>query len=527
MPQRPARRRQRLSCLALAVALIAPLSLPAAAAAQSDRPNQRGSGPARDAWLVELRSGVTAGEAAQLMAVVGATVIGELGAVGVRVIELPAAGRDAALEVLSGDARVASVEPDMTAEVSREPSDPQWSRQWGPRTIGAPQAWDLTIGTRRTVIAIVDTGVDPNQPDLRGRVLRGWDFQNNDANPADDMGHGTAVAGVAAAAGNDRIGIAGMCWTCRILPVKVLNRHGSGTHSNVAAGIVWAADHGADVINLSIASPGGSTVLAGAVDYALRKGVVVVAAAGNDGSKRRNYPAALPGVLSVAASNQADALYRWSNHGSWVRLAAPGCAYTTKRGSNWSWWCGTSFATPLVAGTVALVKSLRPRYSRAQLEAAVLGTAVGFRRTALDGRLDAAQALRSASDSPPTAPGDPPPTPRPTPTPTPRPTVSPTPSPTATPQPRNHEWSHRLSQGERRASRTFWLAGHVHVDLTWRGSDSLWLSVVDWRGNRVVRDEDEESVHLELDVRAGYYELTVGLSSAESADFTIWIEQGP
>ena len=103
-----------------------------------------------------------------------------------------------------------------------------------------PEAWQHTRGETSTVIAIVDTGVDPNQPDLRGRFVKGWDFHNDDANPYDDDGHGTAVATTAAAAGNDRVGIAGACWRCKIMPVKVLNGNGHGTQSNLAAGIVWA-----------------------------------------------------------------------------------------------------------------------------------------------------------------------------------------------------------------------------------------------------------------------------------------------
>ena len=134
-------------------------------------------------------------------------------------------------------------------------------------------------------------------------MLRGWDFVNNDANPRDDNGHGTAVAGVAAAAANDGVGIAGMCWHCDILPVKVLNAAGSGARSNIAAGIVWATKHGADVINLSLAGPTHPTSSATQSSYADNHGVVVVAAAGNEGSTHKFYPAAYPGVISVGATD--------------------------------------------------------------------------------------------------------------------------------------------------------------------------------------------------------------------------------
>jgi subtilisin family serine protease len=231
--------------------------------------------------------------------------------------------------------------------------------------------------------------------------MRGWDFQNHDGNAADDNGHGTAVAGVAAAAGNNSVGIAGMCWKCRIMPVKVLNANGSGSHSNIAAGIVWAARHGADVINLSLATATRTTIMSDAVEFARRRGVVVVAAAGNEGSKRKFYPAALPGVISVAATNGSGRLYHWSNRGSWVKMSAPGCAYTAKGHSSWTWWCGTSFASPAVAGAVALAKSVSPGLSRQRLEASVLGgasSARATRLTAVRNRLDAARAVRMASE---------------------------------------------------------------------------------------------------------------------------------
>ncbi|MGZ8313135.1 MAG: S8 family serine peptidase, partial [Allosphingosinicella sp.] len=327
----------------------------------------------------------------------GASQIGSLSALSVRVVDVPLMRRWSAMRSLAADPRGESVEADAVANTTVEPNDPSWGRQWGPRKVRAPKAWSATTGARETIIAIVDTGVDADQPDLRGRVMQGWDFQNNDKKPRDDNGHGTAVAGVAAAAGNDRIGIAGFCWNCRILPVKVLNANGSGSHSNIAAGIVWAAQQGADVINLSLASANNTNVMADAVAYARRKGAVVVAAAGNEGSPRKFYPAAYPGVISVAATNGRDRLYSWSNRGTWIKLAAPGCAYTTKRGRNWSWWCGTSFASPAVAGTVALMHSLAPKLSRSRLERMVLGnTDPGSALRMMSGRLDTYRAVQSA-----------------------------------------------------------------------------------------------------------------------------------
>jgi len=397
-PERPAPQRgrpfRRLVGIALAFAVAFPIAVPALASTEQATPSQSGAGATSGALLVKFRSDVPAYERSRALMAAGVRQIGDLSAVSTRVVSVSVLRRWSAIRTLNADPRVVSVELDGTASLAVEPNDPSWGKQWGPRRVRAPQAWSMSTGSRETIIAIIDTGVDENQPDLRGRVLRGWDFHNNDARPRDDNGHGTAVAGVAAAAGNDRVGIAGMCWRCRIMPVKVLNSNGSGSHSNIAAGIIWAADHGADVINLSLAAQYRTSVMSDAVAHARRRGAVVVAAAGNEGSKRKFYPAALPGVISVAASNGSDGLYSWSNRGTWIKLSAPGCAYTTKRGRSWSWWCGTSFAAPAVAGAVALVHGMRPSLSRTRLESAILGSAAGVRQVTR-GRLDVARALRA------------------------------------------------------------------------------------------------------------------------------------
>jgi len=416
-PAAKARRASRVrllwASLVVTVAFVAIVGIPSVAGSSSDLPRFQGSGNSTGAWLVQFRNDVADIDGTAAVDATGATEIGDLGEIDTHVLDLPLGREKQALEQLAGDPRVVSVEQDGTVQATVVPRDPHWLQAWGPRLVHAPEAWNMSTGKSTTVIAVVDTGVDSKQPDLRGRVLRGWDFQNNDANPKDDNGHGTAVAGVAAAAANDGVGIAGICWHCLILPVKVLNSAGSGTRSNIAAGIVWAADHGADVINLSLAGPTPSAVIESAVNYARNHGVVVVAAAGNEGSSRRFYPAAYPGVISVAGTNNADALYSWSNRGSWVKVSAPGCAYTGSTGPiRWTWWCGTSFATPVVAGIAALMKSLKPGLSRAQIEKMLLNPSVNVRGVSA-GRIDAARALRNVENSG-TPSSSPSPTPRPT-----------------------------------------------------------------------------------------------------------------
>src|SRR5688572_1555441 len=180
----------------------------------------RGSGNVADALLVQVRPGVTESEAAALVTRVRGHELARFDEVRVRVVSVAPGEREAARRELLADPRVESVEDDAVASAALTPSDPYWDQQWNMRRVRATDAWDSSRGDPSTVIAIVDTGVDPNHPDLRGRVMRGWDFHNDDGNPYDDDGHGTAVATVAAGAGNDRAGIAGVCWRCRVLPSK-------------------------------------------------------------------------------------------------------------------------------------------------------------------------------------------------------------------------------------------------------------------------------------------------------------------
>jgi hypothetical protein len=291
-------------------------------------------------------------------------------------VEVPASDRATARKVLGDVAGQRSVAVDPPARIAQvTPNDPAWASQWGMRTISAPSAWVRTTGVATQVIAVLDTGVNA-VGDLNGRLLPGIDLVNGDDDPADDHPgrHGTHVATVAAALGNDASGIAGVCWGCRVLPVKVLDANGSGYLSTVAAGVIWAADHGATVINLSLGGPSPSQPLQQAIDYAVSRGVLVVAAAGNDGTTNPSYPAAAAGVIAVAASNSASGLYSWSTRGEgWVDVAAPGCNPSTGTGVP-STFCGTSSATPMVAGLLGLARSAAPGATASAVREAVEST---------------------------------------------------------------------------------------------------------------------------------------------------------
>lgn len=478
--------------LLVVVALIAAMALPAISFAATSGAPRAQFADASGTWLVEFRPDVTDATATRIVRNAGASQIGDLADIDTHVIKVPNGG-GRILEKLATNADVVSVEKDGTSRTTLVPHDPHWGRAWGPRLVHAPEAWSMSTGRSTTVIAIVDTGVDRSQPDLRGRVLSGWDFHNHDANPNDDNGHGTAVAGVAAAAANDHVGIAGMCWQCRILPVKVLGANGSGSHSNIAAGIVWAAKHGADVMNLSLAGPTSASVIASAVSYARNHGVVIVAAAGNEGSTRPFYPAAYPGVISVGATTGGDSLYSWSNRGRWVKLTAPGCAYTGKPGRAWSWWCGTSFASPVVAGVAALIKSVNPRLGRSQIERILLTSTVRVRGVSL-GRIDAVRAVRRAAG------------------------MSGTTDATAA----TYDWSGKLDRSHQRVVRTFQLTGNEQVRLQWSNHTTLWLTFRDSKG-RIVKSVHSSSgnIHFQLGTGSGTYRVTVGTFAKTLTSFRV------
>jgi subtilisin family serine protease len=235
------------------------------------------------------------------------------------------------------------------------PNDPGWINQYGPTAIRAPQGWDMATGSSAVTIAILDSGVDPNHPDLAGKLVAGYNFVSGNTDTHDDYGHGTHVAGVAAALSNNGVGIAGISWGAQIMPVKVLNSFGSGTYANVAAGIHWAVENGARVLNLSLGGSTSSQTLKDAVDQAVADGAVLVAAAGNNGSFVL-YPAAYPDVVAVGATDQTNTRVSNSSIGAQLDLMAPGLnIYTTQIGGGLTYDSGTSLAAPFVSGVAAIL----------------------------------------------------------------------------------------------------------------------------------------------------------------------------
>jgi subtilisin family serine protease len=293
---------------------------------------------------------------------------------------------EAVADRLGGLNEVAWAEPNRWREASLVPNDPQFGSQWGLTRINCPDAWDHTTGDPSIVVAVVDTGVDLNHPELAPLLLAGqdfvdfppgsipkpgWvfegDFTGVDANPQDEVGHGTHVAGTICCLSNNGVGVAGVAWNVRLLPVRVLARiretatgriSGSGSAANIAAGIRWAADNGARVINMSLGGYSDTLVEREAVAYAISRGVVVVAAMGNDNTTQRSFPAAYPSVIAVAATDSGDHRASFSNRGDWVDVSGPGVGVrSTYWDDTYASLNGTSMATPHVAGVAALVLS--------------------------------------------------------------------------------------------------------------------------------------------------------------------------
>lgn len=277
-------------------------------------------------------------------------------------------------------------EPNFPVYAFREPNDPLYrAQQWGLKQINAPDAWDITTGSDSLVIAVVDSGVLPSHTDLIGKVLNGMNFSADPANQksADDNGHGTYVAGIAAANTNNSIGLAGVAWNARILPVKVLDADGLGTNATIAMGVKYATEQKVQVINISLGGPERARVVEDAVRSAFNQGIVVVASVGNNGTNQPNYPAAFEGVIGVGAYNQQGEAAPFSSFGPELSITAPGVnivgpslgspAYISDS--------GTSSAAPFVSGAAALMLSVNPTLSNIQIRNILEGTADNFKLT--------------------------------------------------------------------------------------------------------------------------------------------------
>jgi subtilisin family serine protease len=394
----------------------------AAAAPAKARPGEPPAtpAPAADSLVVTFEEDTSSAEIQDTVDDVGVTVAEEVP--GADIVEVDTGGQDESdvTAELEADPAVEAVEPNLERRASdaasagrpsRTPTDPELGAQQPYlTTVGLPTAWDVANTGAGATVAVLDTGVDADHPDLASALVPGFDAVHEDAQPEDDNGHGTAVAGVVGAATGNGVGVAGVAWNARIMPVKVLRADGVGTDVDIAQGIVWAADHGADVINLSLGGPGASTALDQAVQHALSKDAVVVAAAGNESSPALHYPAGAPGVLGVTATDAAGHFAWFSNHGPWVSLAAPGIDIRTTASAPGAAPAvasetGTSFSSPIVAGVAALLIERHPAWGWDSVAWELVRTARDAGPSGIDnsygyGVVDAAAALGVSPQSP-------------------------------------------------------------------------------------------------------------------------------
>jgi thermitase len=323
-------------------------------------------------------------------------------------IKVPEHNLEAVEAALRNNPKVEFVEKNFLAESTLAPNDPSYPNQWHLARIATPGAWDITTGSSGVIIAVLDTGIDTQHPDLPN-ILPGKNFIDGSNNIYDNgvnSGHGTAVAGTAAAAGNNGIGVSGVSWKNSIMPLVVIDLSAYSPYSVIAAAINYAADHGAKVINMSLAGSSYSSTLQNAVNYAWNKGAVIVAAAANNASSTPMYPAALDNVLAVSATDNYDKPASFTNFGNWIDVAAPGVSIrTTMLGGGYGNWNGTSFATPQVAGLAALIFSANANLTNAQVvdiikkNADDLGSA-GFDPYYGSGRINAQRALLAVGSVP-------------------------------------------------------------------------------------------------------------------------------
>lgn len=354
---------------------------------------------------------------------------------------------EGALAVFQADTRVATAEANYRLLIEGIPNDPRFSSMYGLNNTGqtggtqdadidAPEAWNISTGTRRTIVAVIDTGVDYNHQDLAANMWRntgeiagdgidndgngyaddiyGYDFANNDANPFDDQGHGTHVAGTIGAAGNNGIGITGVNWNTRIMALKFLGADGSGSTAGAISALNYAVRMGANLSNNSWGGGGSSSLLSQAISNAKNAGHIFVAAAGNSGQNNdvtANYPSnySFDNVVAVAATDSRDALASFSSYGATtVDIAAPGVGIlSTLPGNSYGSYSGTSMATPHVSGAISLIWDQNPTLTYQQVIAKLYSSVdkiAGLTgKVATGGRLNIGNALNGNITNPPPA----------------------------------------------------------------------------------------------------------------------------
>ena len=359
---------------------------------------------ARNRLLVEPRAGLSRSDLDTLLATHGGKAR-KLGQSNLHIVDLRNNGSErSVLEKLSHDPRIKFAELDRRVKSSFVPNDPYFGSQYHLSITGASAAWDTTQGAGIT-IAILDSGVDSTHPDLMPNLVAGYNFYDNNSDTSDVCGHGTAVAGTAAASTNNGNGVAGAAGTAKIMPVRIAYFDTTSNscyayYSTVSSGLTYAADHGARIANVSYGGVAGSASVQSAAQYMKSKGGLVFVSAGNNGIDENI--AATTTMIPVSATDSSDARTSWSSYGTFVALSAPGAnIWTTSKGGLYQAWSGTSFSSPLAAGIGALMMAANPSLDASGIENLMYSTAVDLGAAGRDpyfgfGRINAAAGVQAA-----------------------------------------------------------------------------------------------------------------------------------
>lgn len=393
----------------LAMAALAAIFGTYALQAQAAAPGNPVAGAAQEfasgRILVEPRAGLPAADFAKLLAEHGGRAR-KLGQSNLHIVDLPAnASPVAVLARLAGNPMLKFAELDRRVKSTFVANDPYLGSQWHLAKVNATTAWNTTQGAGVT-IAILDSGVDASAADLIPNLVAGYNSYDNNTNTADVCGHGTAVAGTAAASTNNGIGVAGVAGQAKIMPVRIAYFDTTSNscyayYSTIASGLTYAADHGARVANISYGGVAGSSSIISAANYMKSKNGLVFVSAGNNGINENITPTT--SMIPISATDSNDAITSWSSYGSFVALAAPGVGiYTTSMGGAYQAWNGTSFSSPLTAGVAALMMSANPALDGQTIENTLYATAVDLGAAGRDiyygyGRVDASAAVSSAA----------------------------------------------------------------------------------------------------------------------------------
>lgn len=355
--------------------------------------------------LVMPRAGMTDGALAKILRENGEGRARRVGRSELRIVELTPGREQAMVERLARHPHFKFAELDRLVPASLVTNDPYFGNQWHLPKIGADAAWDQSSGSGIT-IAILDTGVDAAHPDLAAKIVPGWNFHANTNNTTDDYGHGTKVAGSAAAVYNNGAGVAGVAGAAKIMPIRIAGADGYASLSAMASGLIYAADNGARVANISYICADSATVIS-AANYMKSKGGLVTSSAGNYGVDEGI--AATTSMIPVSATDSGDAKASWSSYGAYVAMSAPGTGiYSTTKGGGYGSVSGTSFSAPVTAGVIALMMAANPKLSSSEIESLLYATAVDLGTAGRDpkfghGRVNAAAAVQAALNATSTA----------------------------------------------------------------------------------------------------------------------------